>query len=112
MMNKKTFFIILLAVVLILPNIVFGQSTGGTTMETVSGAVKSAAITLGQAIIVIGWIIAGILYLTAAGAPDKLGIAKKALVACVIGTVLVILAMAVSGSSGGIIDLIKNSFGV
>lgn len=55
---------------------------------------KNVALQVGGTIVVIGWIIVGILYLTAAGSPEKIGTAKKALVAVVIGTILVIIATA------------------
>ena len=106
-MNKKILFLILLAV-LVLPVIALAQAAGGATLDSKLTAVKSAAVSLGGAIVVIGWVVAGILYLTAAGAPEKLGVAKKALVACVIGTVLVALAITATNA----MDLIKNIFGL
>lgn len=54
-------------------------------------------IAIGASIVIIGWVIAGILYLTAAGSPEKVGTAKKALIAAVIGTAVIILAK--SGTS-------------
>lgn len=54
--------------------------------------VMNLALSIGSAIVVIGWVIAGILYLTSMGSPEKTGTAKKALIAAVIGTVLVVIA--------------------
>lgn len=94
-MNKKILFLILLAVVLVLPFHVYAKEL--TEMVV---AVKSAAITIGTTLVVVGWVIAGILYLTAVGSPEKMGTAKKALIAAIIGTVLVVIA-----NSG--VDVIK-----
>ena len=57
------------------------------------------------AIVIIGWIITGILYLTAAGDPSKLKLAQGALVACVIGTAVVILAPMAYGFVDGALNL-------
>ena len=85
-MNKKILFLILLAIVA-LPVVAFADQACNTI-----NAVKTITEELGVAIVVIGWIITGVLYLTAGGAPDKLGLAKKALVACVIGTAVIVLS--------------------
>ena len=101
-MNKKTLFLTILGA-LVLPVIALG-----TTLSTMANAVQTAAVDIATPIVVIGWVIAGILYLTAAGAPEKLGVAKKAVVACVIGTLLVVLAI----GSNMIISVIKDIFGI
>lgn len=101
-MNKKISYLISLGI-LLLPAMAFASTLG-----TYAEKVKIAAIDLAGAIVVIGWVVAGILYLTAAGAPEKLGVAKKALVACIIGTMLVVLAM----TSDAIVSLIKDTLGV
>ena len=101
-MNKKTLFLILLIAVIALPNMVFASKLGD--MAT---AVENAAIAIATPIVVIGWIVAGILYLTAAGG-SRMEIAKKALIACVIGTVLVVLAI----GSNSIIGVVKDAFGI
>jgi len=87
--NKKTLFLILLAVVLVsyyLPQV----ASADQPCDTLNAA-KTAFRQIGATIVVIGWIITGILYLTAGGG-ERLGVAKKALIACVIGTALIILA--------------------
>ena len=102
-MNKKTLFLIFLSSVLILPLGAFADIT-----PLVSGMfdnVAELALYIGGSIVVIGWVIAGILYLTAAGSPEKTGIAKKALIAAVIGTVLVVFA---AGGYDVIKDIIEN----
>jgi len=85
-MNKKTLFLILLGLIFLFP---FVTSAGAKEMvQKVQGAVTIIAFS----IIVIGWTIAGILWLVSAGSPEKTGTAKKATVAAVIGTVVVVLA--------------------
>lgn len=104
-MNKKilrsVFACALLAVVLFLPIVILAQAppAGGAagagkvkTPTEIADAVATMAQTIGAAIVVIGWVITGILYLTAGGAPEKLGTAKKALIAVVIGTILIVIA--------------------
>ena len=101
--NKKILFLILLASIA-LPTIVLGK----TTLPGMADAVDTAITAIAGSIVFIGWCIAGILWLTAAGSPEKIGTAKKATVACVVGTILVILA----GASSDIMDVIKNAFGL
>ncbi|MFA4820189.1 MAG: hypothetical protein WC613_04500 [Candidatus Aenigmatarchaeota archaeon] len=96
-MNKKILFLIFITI-LILPNAVFAEIT--PLVSTMFDNVAELAMYIGGAIVVIGWVIAGILYLTAAGG-ERLAVAKKALIAAVIGTVLVVFA------TGGY-DVIKN----
>ena len=104
-MNKKTLFLIILTTVLILPfgilaedavdttPPVCGATTGGNVqLEAILGRVTDAASTLGAGLAILGFIIAGILFLTAAGSPEKMGVARKALIAAVIGTAVVALA--------------------
>lgn len=70
-----------------------GVSGGNTQLDQIMVRVTDAATTVGAAIAVIGFIVAGILYLTAGGG-ERLSTAKKALVAAVIGTALLALAQA------------------
>ena len=86
MMNKKTLFLILLMA--IMPLTVCAVNPVNKMVEEV----MNLALSIGSAIVVIGWVIAGILYLTSMGSPEKTGTAKKALIAAVIGTVLVVIA--------------------
>lgn len=98
-MNKKILFLILLGV-LVLPFTVSAINDAGT----IANNVKILVVTIGTAIVVIGWVIAGILYLTSAGAPEKTGTAKKAMIACVIGTILVVIATLGYDAIKGILD--------
>jgi len=86
-MNKKIFFLALLGIVAS-PAMAYAINSP----TTMASNVADMAVTIGAAIVVIGWVVAGILYLTSAGSPEKTGTAKKALIACLIGTVLVIIA--------------------
>lgn len=67
------------------------------------GTIENIIWKVGGSIVVIGWVIAGILYLTSAGG-ERMKTAKTALIAAVIGTVLV--AIAATGS-----DIIIESLG-
>lgn len=85
-----------------------GGGGDGGTLTTMADKVKTALQTIGLSIVIIGWIITGILYLISGGSPEKTGTAKKALIACVIGTVLIVLAQ----GAGQIMDIIKESLGI
>lgn len=85
-MNKKLLFL-LLALVLLLPNVAFGQSIV-QMVNNVAGVVIGVA----YGIIVILWIVTGILFLVALGDPGKLKTAKTALFAAIGGTLIVVLA--------------------
>jgi len=97
-MNKKILLLALFSV-LALPLVASAVGAATTMLSTIATDMTA----IGGSIVIIGWVIAGILYLTSAGSPEKTGTAKKALVACVIGTALVVLAA--SGTS-----IIRNLF--
>jgi len=103
-MNKKILFLILLGV-LILPSIALAQ----TQASVIAGNIEQLTLTIGVCIVVIGWVIAGILYLTAAGAPDKTGIAKKAMIAALMGTILIVIAAGGYSVISGIVNSALNS---
>jgi len=112
-MNKKVLGSILLGalllVAIVIPIVSLAQTApaaSGKTVDSLSTALRSTFTTIGGAVVFVGWIYAGILYLTAAGKPEKMNVAKVAVIACVIGTLLVILA----GASGAIMDVITNAF--
>jgi hypothetical protein len=86
-MNKKILFSILLISVLILPFTALAKD-----LETMVKDAADAVEKIGVYLVVVGWIIAGILYLTSGGSPEKMGTAKKAITAAVIGTVLIAVA--------------------
>lgn len=111
-MNKKILGLSLLASLMvtlfILPIMVSAENNTGTTLQSMACKVESAALAVGAPIVVVGWVIAGILWLLSSGAPDKMGIAKKAIFACVVGTILIVLAI----GSNAIIDVVANAFGI
>ncbi len=105
-MNKKILFLYLFLAILILPIISFGAAP--TSIPTAIDGIKKLMLGLGTAIVIIGWSIAGILYLVSAGSPEKMGTAKKAIWAAIIGTILVVIA----GWGYDVIKaIIENAFG-
>ena len=102
-MNKKNFLLILSAV-LVSPSLSLAQTQGGD-VGTIASAVQTAVVNVGVPLIIVGWVIAGILYLTSAGSPERTGTAKKALIAAVIGTALIII-------SGSAASLVRSTFGL
>lgn len=99
-MNKKILLLILLEV-LILPVC----ANAATDYKTFTDNIVTTALYIASGVVVIGWIITGILYLTAQGSPEKLGTAKKALIAAIVGTVLIIVA-------GSAASLVKTALGI
>lgn len=96
-MKKNLLVLILLgSAVLVLPNIALAQ----ITITGIVANVSSVIYTVGGILVIIFWVITGILFLAAQGAPEKLGTAKKALFASIGGTVIFILAW----SAGAIIS--------
>lgn len=87
-MNKKILFLILLGVV-VLPSLASAQQV---TVQTIVQGAVTTTFYIADGVVVILWVITGILFLSAQGAPEKLNSAKKALLASVAGTVLVIVA--------------------
>jgi low temperature requirement protein LtrA len=97
-MKKKLLFLILLGVIVLsLPNLVFGAD-----LATILTNVKQFAWDVFAVIVVVMWIVTGVLYLVAMGAPEKLTTAKRALIAAVVGTAIGILA-------GSMQTIIENS---
>lgn len=91
--KKKIILLILLATVLALPYATDAQSEFCNMVSRIKGLTWQ----IGGSIVVIGWVIAGILYLTSIGSQEKMSTAKKAMMAAIIGTILVIMAGAASG---------------
>lgn len=90
--NKKYLFIILLAIVLILPVIIPADAMAASSACDFLKNIKTKLLLIAGTVVIIGWIVAGLLYLTSGGSPEKTGLAKKAMIAAIIGTALVILA--------------------
>ena len=100
-MNKKTLFLSLLAVTFLTPTLTFAADSSDFCKMV--SKLSAVTLTVGGSIVAIGWVIAGILYLTAAGG-SRMETAKKAMIASIIGTVLVILASSA-------VPLIKSAIG-
>jgi len=97
-MEKKILFLILL-VVLAVPTVASAQIT---IVSLINGAVSTAWI-IATAVVVILWLVTGMLFLTAQGAPEKLNSARTALISAVAGTAIVVLAFSMRGIIEGII---------
>ena len=109
-MNKKILFFIL-AGILIFPLQATMQAPPGAVppvLTTVLANIRAVIQAIGTAMIVVGFVVAGILYLISAGSPEKTGTAKKALIAALIGAVVVLLAYA----ANGIESIIRGILGV
>lgn len=88
-MNKKILFLIFLAVIFILP------VTSFAAVSTIQDLVNNAVISLsgiGAGLATISFVVAGIMYLSATGNPARMGTAKIALMAAIIGIVIIVLA--------------------
>lgn len=106
-MNKKIVFLYLLIAVLI--NLTFTiEHAYAVDFEDIICNVRNLAVNISTSIVVIGWIIAGFLYLTSGGNPTKTEIAKKAVIAAVIGTFLIVI----SAVSVEVFNIIMQAIGV
>ncbi len=56
------------------------------------GKITDAVVPIGTPLVAVGFIIAGFLYISASASPERMALAKKALIAAIIGTILIILA--------------------
>ena len=99
-MKKSLLFLTLLGI-LILPQIAFAITIGDILSSIIINVVKPIAI---FAVITL-WVVTGILFLAAQGDPGKLGLAKAALIASLVGTVIVVLAPIMAGIIGNSLGL-------
>ena len=88
-MNKKILFLILLAGLLILPVVSYAD---GDTIGGILGTISKSLGGLGGALATIGFVVAGIIYISATTNPSHVQLAKGALIAAVIGIVIILLA--------------------
>jgi hypothetical protein len=72
-----------------------GQPAGGATLDSLVNGIKTAAWTIFGAVAVIAFVVAGILFLTAAGNPEKIQQARNAFLWGVAGVVVGILAYSI-----------------
>ncbi|MEK7080592.1 MAG: hypothetical protein AAB925_02035 [Patescibacteria group bacterium] len=89
---KKNLLVSVLLGILILPTIASAQVTITGMVVNVSNVIY----TIGGILVIVFWVIVGVLFLAAQGAPEKLTTAKKALFAAIGGTAIVILAWSAS----------------
>ncbi|MDP2741394.1 MAG: hypothetical protein Q8O66_01745 [bacterium] len=87
-MKKKLLSLVLLSV-LIIPNMVLAADV---TITGMVANVASVVQIVANILVVLFWIITGVLFLAAQGAPEKLSTAKKSLYMSIAGTSIVILA--------------------
>jgi len=113
-MNKKTLFSILLGV-LISPTIALAEvvcEEGVISIPCMINTAVDLTLYIASGVVVIIWVIAGILLMSASGDPAKLTSGRKALVAAVAGTVLIIVAASalyLVGSAFGLGSLVNNA---
>ena len=98
-MNKKTFFLILLGV-LVLPLL-----TSAATLGSMADAAAQTALYVASGVVVVLWVVTGILFLQAQGEPATLSKAKLALMTSIAGTVVVLIANA--GAASFVRDIFK-----
>jgi hypothetical protein len=96
-MDKKL-LLALLSVFLALPVL----ASAAPTLISMANSLAMNIIGVGYAVVVIGWIITGVLFLTAAGDPAKISTGKMALFASIAGTIIVILAQTAVSFVGSI----------
>ncbi|MGD0576966.1 MAG: hypothetical protein ABSA74_02755 [Candidatus Staskawiczbacteria bacterium] len=101
-MNKKKIFLILSGA-LLLPLLASAQ-----TVQTMADSAATAALYVASGIIVILWVLTGVLFLMAQGEPATLNKAKLALLASVIGTIVIIIA----NMTGGPQSIVHSIFGI
>jgi hypothetical protein len=101
-MNKKILFLILFLVVLALPAV-----SSAADIKSIITAIKTGLTGLGGGLATIGFIVAGITYIASTANPSLMATAKTALVAAVIGIVIVLLA----GTACGFINTLTGAGG-
>ncbi len=99
--SAPVFFLVLILSFSFLPLFVEGSDGPDKWVEQV----RDWMINIGKAMVIIGFMWAGILYLTCAGDPSKMNQAKTFLVAAIIGTVIIVIAENAA-------DTISNWFGL
>lgn len=111
-MNKKIICSVIFIGLLCLTNLAFGQITnyGPASWTALLGGIAKAVGKLVASLGTVMIIVAGILYLTSAGSPERIGLAKKALIYAIAGIVIGLAASSIvdivtgfmgSGSGGG-----------
>jgi len=100
-MKKKSYILFLLATALTLPTLASAQGI----FQGMVIRIVDIVLYVGYAIVVVFWIITGMLFLTAMGAPEKLSSAKRAFFMALAGTVIVVLAKSAQ-------TIVENALGI
>ena len=108
-MNKKTIYSLLLIAVLVLiltPQVVVLAADAAASgipqdLKTIIGNFAKNLGTMSAGLSIIAFIVAGIMFLTATGNPSRMTIAKGALIAAVIGIVILALSTTADTFVGG-----------
>jgi len=99
---KKTLSVLILIAILVLP---ITASAGGATLKSIADSIANAFKLAFAGVVIICFVYAGMMFLTAAGSPDKLAKAKSALLWGVVGTAVGLLATVAEA-------IVKNLFGI
>lgn len=67
-------------------------SVSAVTIQGMVDAAVDVTLYIASGVVVILWVITGLIFLTAQGAPEKINTGKKALFAAIAGTIIVIVA--------------------
>jgi len=86
-MNKKIYLLFLLGA-LLLPVSAFAQ----VTIRGMVNAAVQTTLYIASGVVVILWVVTGLIFLSASGDPTKVTQGRKALLASVAGTLLIIVA--------------------
>ena len=90
--NKKALLEILSSLLLIFVLSFFAQSVRASVASDFLQTIQDALVGISVIMAVIGFCIAGYLYLTSGGSSEKMTVAKRAIIAAVIGIALLVLA--------------------
>lgn len=91
--NKKILGLILLSALFAIPSFVFAQASAApTTPLTIVTTFSNQLTALSAGLATIAFIVAGIMFLSATGNPGRMQLAKGALIAGVIGIIIIVLA--------------------
>ncbi|OGZ85047.1 MAG: hypothetical protein A2401_02990 [Candidatus Staskawiczbacteria bacterium RIFOXYC1_FULL_38_18] len=103
-MNKKILFLVLLGVILV-PTSCFAVISND--LPTLIDNLAQQLGLMAGSLSIIAFIVAGIMFLTATGNPSRMTIAKGALIAAVIG----IIILALSGTAKDFVENLFNTTG-
>jgi len=101
---RKKILLLILFGVLLLP--ILAQAV---TLGDMAKAAAKTALEVATGVVVVMWVVTGVLFLSALGAPERLKSARTGLLAAVIGTVIIIVANGAVGLVGGAFGLSSGS---